>query len=67
MTQWHWRQWLLWPMVAAAMAVVILNCPAVVDAAAIIPSPALTAAAKTPSPPPPSAAASIGNDCYRCR
>jgi hypothetical protein len=64
MSQWHWRQWLLRPMVAAAMAVVILNCPAVVDAASIIPSLASTAVAKTPLLPPPLATASIGDDCY---
>jgi hypothetical protein len=51
-------------MVVAAMVVVILNCPAAVDAAAIIPSSALAAAVKTPSPLPPSATAFIGNDCY---
>ncbi len=48
MMQWHRRQWLLCPMVAAAMAVVVLNCPAAVDAAAIVPSSALTVAAKMP-------------------
>jgi hypothetical protein len=53
MTQWHWRQWLLWPMVVAAMVVVVLNCSAAVDAAATIPSSASTAAAKTPFLPPP--------------
>jgi hypothetical protein len=51
-------------MVAAAMAVVVLNCLAAVDAAAIIPLLASMAVAKTPLPPPPSAAASIGNECY---
>jgi hypothetical protein len=66
MMQWHWQQWLLRPMVAVAVAVVVLNCPAAVDAANIIPSLTLMVAAKTPLPPPPSAAASIGNDCY-CR
>jgi hypothetical protein len=67
MTQWHWWQWLLLPMVAVAMAVVVLNCPMAVDAAATILSSALTVAAKTPLPPPPSNAASIGNDCYHSR
>ncbi len=66
MTQSHWQQWLLWPMVVAATAVVILKCPAAVDATATIPSLAVsTAAAKTPLPLPPSTAASISNDCYR--
>ena len=45
--------------------VLILNCPAAVDAAAIILPSASMAAAKTPLPPPPSATTSIGNDCYR--
>jgi hypothetical protein len=54
-------------MVVAAMAVIVLNCPAAVDAAAVIPSLVSTAAAKTPSPLPPSAATSIGNDCYCSR
>jgi hypothetical protein len=67
MTQWHWQQWLLHLMVVVAMAVVVLNCPAVVDVAAIIPSLALTAAAKMPLLPPPLAATSIGNDCYHSR
>jgi hypothetical protein len=67
MTQWHWQQWLLRPMVVAAMAVIVLNCPAAVDAATIIPSLALMGVAKTPLLPPPSAAASIGNDCYCSR
>jgi hypothetical protein len=46
MTQWHRQQWRLWQMVAAAMAVVVVNCAAAVDATATIPSSALTAAAK---------------------
>jgi hypothetical protein len=54
-------------MVVAAMAVVVLNCPAVDDAAAIITSSALMAVAKMPLPPPPLATASIGNDCYHSR
>jgi hypothetical protein len=37
MMQWHWRQWLLQLMVVAEMAVVVVNCVAVVDAAATIP------------------------------
>jgi hypothetical protein len=64
MMQWHWRQWLLWPMVAATIMIIILNCPVAVDVTANIPSMALTAAAKTPSLPPPSTAASIGDDFY---
>jgi hypothetical protein len=68
MMQWHQWQWLLRPMVAAAMAVVVLNCPVAVDAAATIPSLASMAAAKKPLPPPPSIIASISNDCYcSCR
>jgi hypothetical protein len=66
MTQWHWRQWRLWTMVAVVMGVVVINCAAAVDAAATIPSLALTAAAKTPSLPPPLTIASINDDCY-CR
>jgi hypothetical protein len=54
-------------MVVAAMAVVVLNCPAVVDAAATIPSLASTALAETEFLPPPSTTASIGNDCYCSR
>jgi hypothetical protein len=38
-------------MVAAAMAVVVINCAVAVDATTTIPSLALTAAAKTPSLP----------------
>jgi hypothetical protein len=56
----------LWLMVAAGMAVVMVNCSSAVDAAATIPSLALTAAAKMPLPLPPSTAASIDNKCY-CR
>jgi hypothetical protein len=33
LTQWHPRQWHLWPMVAESMAVVVVNCAAAVDAA----------------------------------
>jgi hypothetical protein len=51
-------------MVVVAMAVVILNYPVAVDAAATIPSLALMVVEKMPLPPPPSTAASIGNDCY---
>jgi hypothetical protein len=51
MMQWHLQQWLLWPMAVAAMAVIIVNCAAAVDATATILSLALMAAAKTPSPP----------------
>jgi hypothetical protein len=54
-------------MVAMAMVVVVLNYAAAVDAAATIPSSALTAAAKTPLPPLPWAVASIDDDCYRRR
>jgi hypothetical protein len=53
-------------MVAAVMAVVIVNCAVVVDATATIPSLALMVVAKTPWPPLPSTIASIDNDCY-CR
>jgi hypothetical protein len=67
MTQWHQRQWLLHLMVVAMMAIVVLNCPVAVDAAAINPSSASTAVAKMPLPPPPSAAAYIGKDCYHSR
>jgi hypothetical protein len=62
MTQRHRRQWCLWPMVAAAMVVVTINCAAVVGATTTIPSLALTKAAKTPLPPLPSTAASIKDD-----
>jgi hypothetical protein len=51
-------------MVAVAMAVILVNCAAAVDATATIPSSALTVAAKTPLPPPPLTVASIDNDCY---
>jgi hypothetical protein len=51
-------------MVALAMAVVIVNCAAAVDAAATIPSLTLTAVAKMPSPLLPLTTASINNDCY---
>jgi hypothetical protein len=53
-------------MVAAAMAVVVVNCSAVVDPNATIPSLASMAAAKTPLPMLPSASAFINNNCY-CR
>jgi hypothetical protein len=53
MTQWHWQQWRLWLMVAVAMAVLVVNCAAAVDAAAAISSLVLTAAAKTPLLLPP--------------
>jgi hypothetical protein len=66
MTQWHWRQWHLWPMVAAAMVVIVFNCAVVVDAAATIPSLLSTVAAKTPLPLLPLTTASIDDDCY-CR
>jgi hypothetical protein len=35
MMQWHYQQWRLWPMVAAVMVVVVVNCAAVVDAAVL--------------------------------
>ncbi len=38
MMQWHRQRWRLRPMVAAAMAVVVVNCTAAVDATATIPS-----------------------------
>jgi hypothetical protein len=53
-------------MVTEAMAVIVVNCAAAVDATATIPSLALTAVAKTPLPPQQSTVASINNDCY-CR
>ncbi len=64
MMHWHWWQYLLCPMVAAAMVVFVLNCLAAVDATTIILSLVSTVAAKMPSLPPPLTAASIGNDCY---
>jgi hypothetical protein len=64
MTQWHPQQWQLRPMVAAAMAFIVLNCAAMVDAATTFPSLASMAVAKTPLPPPPSTAASIDDNCY---
>jgi hypothetical protein len=64
MTQWHPQQWHLWPMVAVAMAVVIVNCAAAVDAAATIPSSGLMVAAKTPLHLLPLTTASIADDCY---
>jgi hypothetical protein len=67
MMQWQHQQWCLWPMVAAAMVVVAVNCAAAVGAAATIPSLELTAVAKTPLPPPGSTAASNEDDCYLCR
>jgi hypothetical protein len=62
--QWHWRQWHLWPMVAATMAIVVVNCAAAVDAATNIPSSALMVAAKTPLPLLPSTATFKDEDCY---
>jgi hypothetical protein len=67
MMQWHWRRWHLWPMVAAVMAVVIINCAVAVDATATIPSSALMVVAKTPSPLLPLTLAFIINDCYHHR
>jgi hypothetical protein len=64
MTQLHWRQWLLWPMVVVAMVVVVLNCPVMVNAAITIPSLASMAVAKMPLPLPTLPTAFIGNDCY---
>jgi hypothetical protein len=46
MMQCHPRQWHLMPMVAVGMTVVVINCAAAVNAAAIIPSLVLMAAAK---------------------
>jgi hypothetical protein len=63
MMQWHCQQLRLWPMVATAMVVVVVNCAAAVGAAATIPSSALTAAAKMPLPLLPSTATSIEDDC----
>jgi hypothetical protein len=51
-------------MVVAAMAVILLNCAAAVDAATTILS--LPVVAKMQLPLPPSTAASVGNDCYHC-
>ncbi len=67
MTQWHPRQWRLWPMVAAAMAVVIVNCAVAFDATATIPSLVLMAAAKMALLPLPLTATSIDDDYYCCR
>ncbi len=53
MTKLYPLQWPLRPMVAAAMAVIVVNCAGAVDAATTIPSMASTAVAKTPSPPLP--------------
>jgi hypothetical protein len=61
--RWHPQQW-HWPMVAAVMAVVVVNCATVVDAAATIPSLVLMVAAKTPLPLLPSTATSIENGYY---
>jgi hypothetical protein len=66
MTQWHPQQLHLWPIVAAAMAVIIVNCVVVVDAAATILSLASMVVVKTPSPPLPLTAASI-HDKFYCR
>jgi hypothetical protein len=68
MAQLHWQQWCLWPMVAAVMVVIVVNCTLAVDATATIPSSALTAVAKTPLLLPPSTVASANNNCYhRCQ
>jgi hypothetical protein len=67
MPQWYWRQWCLWLMVAAAMAVIVVNFSVVVDAAATILSLGSTAVAKTPLLLPPLTATSINDDCYHCR
>jgi hypothetical protein len=53
-------------MVAEAMAVVIVNCAAVVDAAATIPSLASTVAAQMLLPPLPSTAVFINDNFYCC-
>jgi hypothetical protein len=66
MIQWHPLQWGLWPMVAVAMAVFLVNCLVVVDVFTTIPSSALVAAAKTSLPPSPLTTASIINNSY-CR
>jgi hypothetical protein len=54
-------------MVAAAMAVVIVNCAEAIGAATTIPSSVYTVLTKMPLLPPPSTAASIKEDCYCCR
>jgi hypothetical protein len=66
MTQWHLRQWCLWPMVVVAMGVLVVNCALPIDAATSILSLVSMAAAKTPSPLPPLTATSMDNDCYCC-
>jgi hypothetical protein len=53
-------------MAAVAMAIVVVNCAAVVDAAATNPSSALTAVAKMLLPLPPKTTAYINDYCY-CR
>jgi hypothetical protein len=66
MMQCRWQQWHPWPMVVVAIAVIILNCAAAVDAAATIQSLALMAVAKIPLLPPPLTASSIDGDCCHC-
>jgi hypothetical protein len=38
MMQWDCQQWRLWPMVAAVMVMVVVNCAAAIGAAATSPS-----------------------------
>ena len=64
-TGWHWQQWLLQPMVAVAMAVIVINCALVVDAAATILSLLWRVAAKTPLPLLPSTVAAVNDYCHR--
>jgi hypothetical protein len=66
MMQWHPQRWRLWPMVAAAMVFIIVNCAVAVDAATTNPSLVSMAAANTQSLPLTSTATSIDNDYY-CR
>jgi hypothetical protein len=51
-------------MTMAAMAVVVIDIAAMIDAAAIILSSLLTVAAKTPLPPLPLTLAAVDDYCY---